>query len=160
MTPWRPLLLAALVMLPAAASAAPPTPAEEREVMAAMQAWISAVNAQDMPALRAILHDDLIFVHSDGRTQNKSEVLKDVEAGRGAAGVELSETIVRVIDGRTALVKARVHVRGRPRAGPPPPEARSRPPNIIAVVHVLVKGAGGWQLASRQATRPPLAQTP
>jgi ketosteroid isomerase-like protein len=141
-----------LLLVAAGAFASTPTPAQEREIMAAMQAWIAAVDAQDIASLRTILHDELLFIHSDARTQGKDEVLKDVEAGRGAAGVELSETVVRIY-GNTALVKARVHVRGRARQNAP--AASNRPPNIISVMHVLVKSTEGWQLVSRQATRPP-----
>lgn len=152
-------LALSLVVSAAVLAGAVPTPAEERDVMAAMHAWIQAVNRQDIPALRTILHDELIFSHSDARTQNKEEVLADVQAGRGAAGVELSGTIVRVY-GITALVKATVHVKGRPRPDGSAPPSTGRPPNIISVMHVLVKGESGWQLVSRQATRPPAPQSP
>lgn len=139
-----------------------PSPAAEKEVMAAMDAWIQATSMQDTKALERLLHDELVYSHSDTRIQTKAEVIKDVADGRGPAGVELSETTVRVY-GTTALVRARVVVKGRPRprpAGAATPAAAPRaagqaPAPPLLILHVLVKGAQGWQVVSRQATRPP-----
>lgn len=152
------LLVMSMLLCATVASAKEPTAAEHKEIIDAMNAWIAAVNAQDVAALQKILHDELIFVHSDARTQGKAEVLKDIAAGRGAAGVLLEETVVRIY-GNTALVKAKVTARGRPKNGVFPPLAAGRQPNIISCIHTLVKGAGGWQLVTRQATRPPAPAT-
>ena len=135
-----------LVLLSAAAlSAAAPTGAQEKEVMAAMNAWFQATAKQDIPALQKLLHDELTYTHSSAATQTKAEVLKDVQEGRGPAGIELADTTVRVYD-NTALVKAMVTVRSRnPNAPAPAP---------LSILHVLVKGPQGWQVVARQATRP------
>lgn len=143
-------------------SAAVPTPTEEKEVMAALDAWIKATVTQDTAALQKILHDELMYSHSDTRTQTKAEVIKDVQDGRGSAAIELSDTIVRVY-GNSALVKAKVVVRGRGRGaragGAAVPGAAAggggQAPAPLSILHVLVKGPAGWQLVSRTATRPP-----
>lgn len=147
-----------------------PTAPQEKEVMAAVDAWIQATIQQDVPALQRILHDELIYVHSAATMQTKAEVIKDVQEGRGPAGIELSDTTVRVYD-NTALVKSMVMVRGRPRNRPPgaaePTAAKTMPagrgPSPLFIMHVLVKSQQGWQLVSRQATRPtppPTAPSP
>ena len=135
-----------LVLLSAAAlSAAAPTGAQEKEVMAAMNAWFQATAKQDIPALQKLLHDELTYTHSSATTQTKAEVLKDVQEGRGPAGIELADTTVRVYD-NTALVKAMVTVRSR--------NANAPPAAPLSILHVLVKGPQGWQVVARQATRP------
>ncbi len=140
MKKWFLALLTAAVL-----SAAAPTPAQEKEVMAAMNAWIQATAKQDVAALQKILHDELTYTHSSASNQTKAEVLKDVQEGRGPAGIELADTNVRIYD-NTALVKAMVTVRSR--------NANAPAPTPLSILHVLVKGPQGWQVAARQATRP------
>jgi ketosteroid isomerase-like protein len=140
MKTWLLVLLSAAVL-----SAAAPTGAQEKEVMAAMNAWFQATAKQDIPALQKILHYELTYTHSSATNQTKAEVLKDVQEGRGPAGVELADTTVRVYD-NTALVKAMVTVKSR--------NANAPPPAPLSILHVLVKGPQGWQVVARQATRP------
>jgi ketosteroid isomerase-like protein len=113
--------------------------------MAAMNAWFQATAKQDIPALQKILHDELTYTHSSATNQTKAEVLKDVQEGRGPAGLELADTTVRIYD-NTALVKAMVTVKSR--------NANAPPPAPLSILHVLVKGPQGWQVVARQATRP------
>ena len=169
MTKWLLVLLSAAVL-----SGATPTPAQEKEVMTAMKAWIQATTSQDLPALRKILHDDLVYTHSTGKIQNKAEVIQDVEANNGPIGIELSEkeTKVYTFGDDAALVTSMVVVRNRPRnpgqnaaaapggaggAGGNPNAAGGRRPNRggLFITHMLVKGPSGWQLVTRQAMRLP-----
>ena len=146
----------------AAAFGATPTPAQEKEVMAAMDAWIQSTAKQDVAALERILHDELWYSHSAATFQTKVEVIKDIQEGRGPVGIELSDTRVRIY-GDMAHVKSMAIIRNRPRnpgqpaANPGNANAPGRAnmgPSPLLVVHVLVKGPRGWQLVSRQATRP------
>ena len=122
--------------------------------MAAMERWIQATVQQDIAGLQKVLHDELWYSHSAATFQTKEEVIRDIQEGRGPVGIELSDTRVRIY-GNMAHVKSMAIIRNRPRnqvqsgaggvkAGPSP----------LLIVHVLVKGPQGWQLVSRQATRP------
>ena len=148
----------------AALSAAMPTPAQEKEVMAAMDAWIQSTVKQDVAGLQRILHDELWYSHSAATFQTKAEVIKDIQEGRGPAGVELSDIRIRIFD-NVAHVKSMSVLRNRPRnpgqTGAAPGGGNANAggrgnagPSPLLVVHVLVKGPQGWQLVSRQATRP------
>lgn len=129
------------VLLAAAlCSAAVPTPAEEKEIMAAMQAWTSAMVTRDAAALQRVMHDELVYSHSDTRVQTKADLIQDAKSGLGPAGLDLLESVVRVY-GTTAVVKSKVVVMPNPAP--------------MVATHVLVKGDAGWQLVSRQGTRPP-----
>jgi len=154
---WILTLLSAAVL-----TAAEPTPSQGKEVMAAMERWIQATVQQDIAGLQKVLHDELWYSHSAATFQTKEEVIRDIQEGRGPVGIELSDTRVRIY-GNMAHVKSMAIIRNRPRnqvqsgagggiasgagggkAGPSP----------LLIVHVLVKGPQGWQLVSRQATRP------
>ena len=148
---WILTLLSAAVL-----SGAAPTAAQEKEVLAAMDAWIQATVNQDIAGLQRILHDELVYTHSAATTQTKAEVIKDVQEGRGPAGIELTGTTIRVYD-NTALVKSMVIVRGRTRnqgQGEAGKRSGNQGPMPLYIMHVLVKGPQGWQVVSRQATRP------
>ena len=128
--------------------------------MAAMNAWINATVNQDIATLEKILHDELTYTHSNANTQTKAQVIQDVKEGRAPMGIELAETTIRIY-GNTALVKSMVTVRGRPRnppqnaaGNPGRPEGAGSGPAPLSILHVLIKGPHGWQVAARQATRP------
>ncbi len=157
MTTWLLVLLSAAVLSGA-------TPAQEKEVMGAIDAWIQATAKQDVGALQKILHDDLSYTHSSALTQTKADVIKDVQDGKGPIGMDLADTKVYVYD-NAALVRSMVTMRNRPRnqgqapAGAPSGNTNAtggarRGPSGLYIMHVLVKGPQGWQLVSRQATRP------
>src|SRR5436309_13206081 len=133
-----------------ALSAARPTPAQEKEIMAAMDAWIQATVKQDIAGLERILHDELWYSHSAATFQTKAELIQHAQEGRGPVGVELSDTRVRIY-GNMAHVKSMSIIRNRPRN---PGQTGKAGPSPLLVVHGLVKGPQGWQLVSRQATRP------
>ena len=157
MKKWIVALLSAAIM-----SGASPTPAEEKEVMAAIDRWIQATVHQDIAGLQKVLHDELWYSHSAATFQTKAEVIKDIQENRGPVGIELSDVRVRIY-GNMAHVKSMSIIRNRPRD---PSQAAANPgnasaagrgnagPSPLLVVHVLVKGPQGWQLVSRQATRP------
>lgn len=73
----RPLLFAALVAATTrAADTASVTAARQAD-----QARIAAMVAGDAAALGALLSDELLFVHSDGRIESKADYVKNLLAG-------------------------------------------------------------------------------
>jgi ketosteroid isomerase-like protein len=128
-------------------SAAVATPAEEKEVLAAMNAFAEAVAKRDVAALQRVLHDELVYSHSDTRAQTKADIIKEAQANRGAGGIALADPNVHVY-GNIAIVRGRV-------GGAAGVDASS--PYAVAV---WIKGSDGWQVVSRTATRPPAPGAP
>ena len=143
-----------------------PTSSEEKEIQAAIDTWIQATAKQDVATLQKVLHDELWYSHSAGTFQTKAEVIKDIEEGRGPIGIEMSDVRVRSC-GNMAHVKSMSIIRNRPRnppagGGPTAAPKGTGGPSPLLIVHVFVRGPQGWQLVSRQATRPtpPASATP
>jgi hypothetical protein len=122
-------------------AAAVPTAVEEKEVLAAMSTLGDAVAKRDVAALQRLLHDELVYSHSDARVQTKQDLLKDAQENRGPGGVVFANAKVNIY-GSTAVVRGRV-------AG-----AKGVQPNSPHGLAVFVKGSQGWQLVARTATRP------
>jgi ketosteroid isomerase-like protein len=122
--------------------AAVPTPAEEKEVLAAMNAFAEAVAKHDVPALQRLMHEELVYSHSDTRAQTKADLIKEAQEGRGPGGIALADTKVHIY-GNTAII------RGRVGGG-----ARGVQTNSPYAVGVWIKGPAGWQIVARTATRP------
>ena len=135
----RILLLSSL----AAAASAANDPKSEKEVMEAMETWRQAFLKKDEPTLRRILHENLVYTHSNGRFENKAQFLEAFLKGQNYAQFELSDTVVHV-QGNTAVVRSTVDIRGANSAGTP---------FLVAVLHVWTKTGPNWQLLARQATR-------
>jgi ketosteroid isomerase-like protein len=125
------------------AYAAVPTPAEEKEVLAAMNAFAEAVAKHDVAALQRVLHDELVYSHSDTRAQTKADLIKEAQEGRGPGGIALAEPKVHIY-GNTAIIRGRVGGGAR--------GVQANSPHAVAV---YVKGPTGWQVIARTATRPP-----
>jgi ketosteroid isomerase-like protein len=123
--------------------AAVATPAEEKEVLAAMHAFAEAIAKHDVAALQKIMHDELLYSHSDTRAQTKGDLIKEAQEGRGPGGIALADTKVHVY-GNTAIVRGRVGGGAR--------GVQANSPHAVAV---WVKGPSGWQIVARTATRPP-----
>ncbi len=138
----RMMMLAVALLFAPSLYAAVATPAEEKEVLAAMTAFAEAVAKHDVPALQKIMHDELVYSHSDTRAQTKADLVKEAQENRGPGGIALAEPKVHVY-GNTAIVRGRVG------------NAKGVQPNSPHAVAVWVKGPQGWQIVARTATRPP-----
>lgn len=118
------------------------TPALEKELVAVVTAVADAVAQRDVAALQRLLHDELVYNHSDARSQSKDDLVNEARQGRGPGNVNIMEARVHVY-GTTAIVRGR--------AGTPPRPLQANSPHVTAV---FVKGSQGWQLVARTATRP------
>ena len=135
------LALAATVCLAAA-----PSDAAVKEVSAAMESLKQAMIHKDGAALEKLLSDDLMYTHSTGQFETKAQFVKSIASGKSIVErLDFFKTEVRVY-GNTALVKGGV-------------DLYHSATNIVHmdILHVWVKGPGGWKMVARQATRLPAA---
>lgn len=113
------------------------------DVLAAMESWKQAVLKKDAAALDRLLHPDLTYSHSDGKTQTKADILK---SPGNTQSITFGESSVRVY-GDTALVKGPIEIvsiaSGTPTA------------THLSVLQVWLKGPNGWQMVARHSTKLP-----
>lgn len=121
-------------------------PAAVKEVNAAMESLKQAMLDKDGPALAKLLSDDLMYTHSTGQFETKSDFVKSIATGKSIVErLDFSDTVIRTY-GNTALVKGKV-------------DLYHSKTNIVHmdILHVWMKGPGGWKMVARQATRLPAA---
>ena len=113
-----------------------------RDVMAAMESFKKAMIGRDGATLDKLLSDDLMYVHSAGQIETKAHFLDVIVSGKSITEkLEFTDPVVKVY-GNTALVRGRV-------------DLWHSASNIVHmdVLHVWVKGPGGWRMVARQATK-------
>jgi ketosteroid isomerase-like protein len=121
-----------------------PKPDAKKAVLAAEQAYVDAMIKHDKAALEKLLADDLVYIHSSSKSESKAEVIQAVVSGSATyESIEFRDTMVRqygdvVITNHKAVIKTK----------------QTGVANLL-VTHVWVKQKGGWQFASRQASRLP-----
>jgi ketosteroid isomerase-like protein len=121
-----------------------PKPDAKKAVLAAEQAYVDAMIKHDKAALEKLLADDLVYIHSSSKSESKAEVIQAVLSGSATyESIEFRDTTVRqygdvVITNHKAVIKTK----------------QTGVANLL-VTHVWVKQKGGWQFASRQASRLP-----
>jgi ketosteroid isomerase-like protein len=135
-----------MVILAAAAALSSTAWADAKsDVLAAMETWKTAMLKKDAATLDKLLHSDLTYSHSDGRTETKSDVLQSIPAGKlNVEAIDFKDSTVRVF-GNTAVVKGGIDIRNN---------VDGKPVLLnLSVLQVWVKGSQGWQLVARQSTR-------
>jgi len=100
---------------------------------------------KDSAALDSVLHPDVSYSHSNAHNETKADALGKLSRSTAQA-IEITDPNVRVY-GDTALIKTKVDftnlVDGQIQHVP------------LDVLHVFLKGPGGWQMVGRQATKRP-----
>jgi ketosteroid isomerase-like protein len=130
-------LFATLIMLAASLPAADPAQA----VIEASKGWRQAAIQKDATGLQRYLADDMIYNHSDGHEQNKSEYIAAVvRSGRYESFTD-SDTKVRVY-GKTAILRGFVDVK-----------QINQPAYRVHTLEVYVENNGQWQMAAHQSVR-------
>lgn len=119
-----------------------------RSLAEARSAWVDAVRARDIAALEGLLADDLVYVHSTGRVDDRASYLDYVRSGPEFLAVELSGPTAR-ISGDTAVFNGRLRLELR--------RAPAEAPVELDVLATLVwqRIAGTWRLSVAQTTRRP-----
>jgi hypothetical protein len=135
------MLLIFIAALAAVAPAAEKDGASDKEsVVAAMNAYKTAMIHNDRAAMEKLLADELRYVHSSGKIETKADVLKFSSVTQDV--VFYPDRTVHIY-GQTATVTESedwVH-----------PGATSK----VLVLIVWKKGPGGWQIVAREATKRP-----
>ena len=135
-----PILLIAVVFAAVALGQA-----ADKDVLAALDGWKQGMIHKDKALLDKVLHDGLVFSHSDGHTQTKAEVVDGVMSGKtNIDSMEFSDPTVRIF-GNTAFARCRIDLTSNA-------NGKSSAAHVN-VLHVLVKGPQGWQMVARQATK-------
>jgi putative PIG3 family NAD(P)H quinone oxidoreductase len=119
---------------------APPGPAR------AQAAWAEALKARNTAALERIVADDLIYVHSTGRADNRTAYLDFVRSGPDFLAVEMTGPVL-TMSGDTAVITGRLRLVLRRGEGEPPAEL-----DLLAI-QVWRRIAGSWRLSAAQTTR-------
>ena len=118
----------------------------DAEIAAAELALYRAMIAQDFAALRALLADDLVCIHSTAVSESKEAYLAGVAAGLYDYGAIETKHAKNWMHGdvviRTGLVHMVVGERGKPKGA-------------INLLFTLVwrRESSAWRLVLRQATR-------
>lgn len=117
--------------------------ADEKAVSDAVQALGKALANADAAALKELLADELTYVHSSGKVENKAEVI-DIVGGKKTVYKTLAIEDVKIsVVGANAVVR---HVfKGEAESG-----GKTNPFNVGAM-QVWQKRDGKWLLIARQA---------
>jgi ketosteroid isomerase-like protein len=138
--------LAALIVcltLPGMLAAGP----TEQALQEVERNWAKAVLAGDLTTLDKILAEDLIYAHSTGMVDSKSDYLAKLREGQAKYEAIDHEAMTVKVYGESAVVHSRVRMRGT--------SATGGFNNYMMMLHVWVNQGGNWKLAAHQTTRLP-----
>jgi ketosteroid isomerase-like protein len=120
--------------------------AEER-VLAADDARLAALIAADADALDRLCADDLVFVHANGRQDDKAAFLEQTRSGHLRYRSIVRNITSVTVSGNIAIVYASVDVEvttnGERRASP------------VRYMSVWTNGGGEWKMLAIDNVRPP-----
>jgi ketosteroid isomerase-like protein len=104
--------------------------------------WRKAVIKQDKAMLEKMLANDLVYAHSSGKTESKSEYIAAVTTGpsRYESFTE-TNTVVRVY-GKAAILEGNVEVK------PPGRQAYK-----VRTLEVYINDGGTWKMTAHQSAR-------
>ena len=116
----------------------------EDQVLAAEKNWAKAVVAQDFAELGRLYHDDLIYAHSTGAIETKSEYMAKLRTGKQKYdAITHHKTTVRV-QGDAAVAHSIVTMTGTNPAG--------SFDNKLMAIHTWFKSGDRWRLIAHQTT--------
>jgi hypothetical protein len=103
------------------------------------------VTTNDAAGLQKLLGDQLIYAHSTGVVDTKSDYISKIVSGRQKyEGVEHQSVTVKLY-GATAVVHARVHMWGVNQSG--------KFDDRLMMLHVWLKSGSQWRLVAHQTTK-------
>ena len=115
-------------------------------VLAADDARLAALIAADVDALDRLCADDLVFVHGNGRQDDKAGFLAQTRSGHIRYRSIARKTTRVNVSGNVAILCASIEVEvtmnGEPRSSP------------VRYMSVWTNGSGAWTLLAIDNTRP------
>lgn len=113
---------------------------------AARAAWVAALISRDVGALEDLVDEDLSYVHSTGRADDRTSWLDHVRAGPDFLALEFRDASAR-LTGETAVLSGdlRLALRRAPTEEPVTLDVHS--------IQVWRRVAGRWRLSAAQTTR-------
>jgi uncharacterized protein (TIGR02246 family) len=120
-------------------------PAAEREVREAEDAWARAAMAGDATVLTRLLADDIVYTHTSGKADTKTQFIESITTGRLTyRSAEVEEFAAKVYGNVAVTLSVRRMSTG---SGGQFTSFRAR------FQRVWVKRGGQWRLTAHQATR-------
>jgi hypothetical protein len=118
------------------------------DVQTLQENWRLALVAANVDALNTIFSDGLVYVHSDGRIQNKEQFLAPIKAGtlRFTSLTACDAPRIRAYDA-AAIVSACYELR-----------VGTGPPSRHLFLNVYANEGGQWRIVAQQTTRLPEKQ--
>jgi ketosteroid isomerase-like protein len=115
------------------------------DIQKLQEQWRTALVAANIDALEAIYSDDLVYVHSDGRIQNKGQYLAPIKAGtlRFTSLTECDMPRIHAYE-QAAVVSACYELR-----------IGASQPSRHQFMTTYVNERGKWRIAAIQTTRLP-----
>jgi uncharacterized protein (TIGR02246 family) len=110
----------------------------------------AAVKVNDAETMAAILHEDMILIRGNGGVLTRDEILTEARAGNIAYDVQDEENgtqKVRVLGPDTAVVTAKLRIKGKRRGG----EGFDR---TVWFSDTYVRAPSGWRYAFAQVSLP------
>jgi len=104
--------------------------------------WRQAVVKQDKDILARLLADDLVYAHSSGKTESKTEYIAAVTSGP-ARYESFTETNTKVrVYGKAAVLEGNVDVK-----------LIGRAPYRVRTLEVYINDGGKWKMTAHQSAR-------
>jgi hypothetical protein len=133
-----------LLLLAVPAFAADSNAKLEKEVSASMDAWKQAMLKGDAAVLEKLYSSDLTYEHSSAKLETKAEAIASAtKPGEIAKAIDIRNSATRLY-GNTAVVRLEGNF-----------TSYNGTVNNLDMIMVWIKGASGWQLVARQATKRP-----
>lgn len=130
-----------LVLAAAGACWAGSENASIKAVAAAIDSFNAATAAGDKAALEKLLHDELVYDHSNGRRETKAECIEAIV--KGHPRYEHSDQKITIY-GATAVVRTKAVA-----------HTASSGTLQLGMIQVWLKSGKGWQMVSRHTVRLP-----
>jgi ketosteroid isomerase-like protein len=120
----------------------------EEQIRSAEKSWSAAVVAGDHAALDRMYGDHLVYTHSTGIVENKSEYMTRLRSGKQKyEAIDFDSMNIHTY-GNAAVSACKVRMRGT---------SNGKPFNdTLLLTHIWVKQSGSWHLVSHQTTKVPV----